>query len=532
MDVVLLAARILLAAVLAVAGATKLADRTGSRQAVIDFGLPAALAGPLGRFVPLAELAAAALLLPVATAWWGGLGALALLLAFTVGIVVNLARGRRPECRCFGQLHSEPVGWPTLVRNGVLASVAGFVVWQGRADPGASAVAWLGDLTTAERVALLLGVASLVLLAAVAWLLIQLLGQSGRVLLRLDNLEARLAGRPMPAIVPATPAPLPELGLPLGAPAPAFSLASLRGEALTLDDLRGAGKPVLLLFSDPGCSPCNALLPEVGRWQRDHAGVVTLAVVGRGNAKANRAKSTEHGLTRVLLQRDYEVAEAYRASGTPSAVLVRPDGTIGSAVAPGADAIRALVARTVGLPVPLAPATGVNGTNGAVVANGTALAPGAPAVPAAPRPGQRAPALTLPDLAGEPVALARPRGEQTLLLFWDPRCGFCARMLDDLKTWEAAPRTGAPKLLVVSTGTVEENRAMGLRSPVVLDQGFRAGQAFGAGGTPSAVLIDAKGDVASEVAVGAPAVLALAHGGQTPPTPTAAPLPLSARSPA
>jgi hypothetical protein len=85
-------------------------------------------------------------------------------------------------------------------------------------------------------------------------------------------------------------------------------------------------------------------------------------------------------------------------------------------------------------------------------------------------------------------------------------------MLDDLKTLEADPPEGAPEILVVSTGTVEDNRAMGFRSPVVLDQTLDAGKAFGASGTPSAVLVDRKGNVASELAVGAPAVLQLAGG--------------------
>jgi hypothetical protein len=74
---------------------------------------------------------------------------------------------------------------------------------------------------------------------------------------------------------------------------------------------------------------------------------------------------------------------------------------------------------------------------------------------------------------------------------------------------------GAPKLLFVSAGTEEANREMGLASTVVLDQQFAAGRAFGATGTPSAVLVDAEGRVASEVAVGAPAVLELAKATQT-----------------
>src|SRR5918911_1877876 len=92
----------------------------------------------------------------------------------------------------------------------------------------------------------------------------------------------------------------------------------------------------------------------------------------------------------------------------------------------------------------------------------------------------------------------------------NPGCGFCQQMLPDLKEWEAKPPEEAPKLLVVSAGTEEANREMGLSSPIVLDQQFAVGRAFGVAGTPSAVLVDKEGKIASEVAVGAPAVLALA----------------------
>lgn len=95
MNTALLIARVLLALVFASAGVAKLADRSGSRQALIDFGLPRSLAAPLGILLPLAELEVAAALIPVATAWWGAMGALALLLAFVGGISANLARGRK-----------------------------------------------------------------------------------------------------------------------------------------------------------------------------------------------------------------------------------------------------------------------------------------------------------------------------------------------------------------------------------------------------------------------------------------------------
>jgi uncharacterized membrane protein YphA (DoxX/SURF4 family) len=75
-----LVARLLLAGVFAIAGLAKLADRSGSRQAVIDFGLPSSYAGPLSILLPLVELAVAAALIPTSTAVWGAIGALVLLL--------------------------------------------------------------------------------------------------------------------------------------------------------------------------------------------------------------------------------------------------------------------------------------------------------------------------------------------------------------------------------------------------------------------------------------------------------------------
>ena len=64
--------------------------------------------------------------------------------------------------------------------------------------------------------------------------------------------------------------------------------------------------------------------------------------------------------------------------------------------------------------------------------------------------------------------------------------------------------------MVVSSGDAKETKADGFRSPVVLDKGYELGHAFGAAGTPSAVLVDADLRIASEVAVGAVKVFELA----------------------
>lgn len=506
MDTALLLARVILAAVFAVAGVAKLLDRKGSREGLEGFGLPASLAVPGAVLLPVAELLVAVFLLPVDTAFYAGIGALVLLLAFIAGIAYNMANGRAPDCHCFGQLHSEPAGWSTLIRNGVLSLVAILLLSGGPDRPGHSLVGWIGDMSTAEVILAILLVVALAAIAAEGWLLVHLLGQNGRVLLRLDALEAAVAeGGLSPVEAPAQrPPAAPAAGLPEGSPAPAFRLEGLHGETMTLDALRAAGKPVMLIFSDPGCGPCNALLPDIGKWQRDHASRLSVALVSRGTAEANKGKATEHGLSHVLLQKDREVSESFKAFGTPTAVIIKPDGTIGSPVAGGAEAIRQLLAKTTGTlsiaAAPAAPAAQRNG-NGAQQPSPRASSVGSPA-----------PDFSLPDLEGTTVNLADFRGKDTLVLFWNPGCGFCNRMVDDLKAWEAKPPKNAPNLLLVSTGTPEANRAQGLASTMVLDQGFNVGRQFGASGTPSAVLVDKEGKIASDVAVGAPGVLALANG--------------------
>jgi len=491
MSLLLLFARVLLCAVFLVAGLAKLADLAGSRQAMRDFGVTSKLADVFGVFLPLVELAVAVALIFPLTVWWGAVGALVLLLIFVAGIGYNLAQGRTPDCHCFGQLHSAPAGWSTLIRNLVLALIAGLVVGFGRGNTGPGVLELLAQMAVTQRLELLFGVLLLVVLVGEGWLLVQMMTQQGRLLLRIEALETGL-GVAAPAQSGATRV----MGLAVGTPAPAFELPTLNGEATKLESLRERGKSLLLFFTDPGCGPCTALLPEIATWQREHAAKMRVALVSRGTVEANRAKVTEPGVTHVLLQKDREVAQAYQAHGTPSAVVVRQDGAIGSSLAQGADAIRVLVAATL---------------NGTLPVTAPQVAAVASRPPAGPKIGEPAPNFSLPDLAGRTVHLSEFRGNPTLVLFWRPSCGFCERMLPDLKAWETNRSNGAPRLLVVSTDSVADNKAMGLGSPVVLDQqGMSVGRQFGANGTPMAVLVDAAGNIASDLAAGAPAVLELA----------------------
>ena len=259
---------------------------------------------------------------------------------FVAGIANVMVRGREAECHCFGQLHSSRVGWSTLRRNLALALVAGFVIAGERGGSGPSYMEWINGQSRTDLLALSAGAIALAILAVGGWFMAHLLRQHGRMLLRLDTLEEEFAKRGIIAYPHGAGS---ADGLAPGVPAPAFALPDLRGGTTTLDDLLAAGLPLMLVFSHPGCTPCVAMLPEIANWQRSHGADLNIAVISEGNNDDNRAAAAEHGIERVLLQREREIADAYEAYATPSSVLVSREGIIASPVAQGAPAIRVLI---------------------------------------------------------------------------------------------------------------------------------------------------------------------------------------------
>jgi peroxiredoxin len=459
----------------------KLGSRSSTWEAVEAFGLPSWLAGPARLALPVVELLVAAALIPASSAAPAGWLALGLLAVFSAVVGFSLARGRRPACHCFGQISAAPVGWRTLGRNGVLGVLAGFVAVAGWPDGGAS-LGGVGSARAATAVVIAILAAAV---AGAAGLVMLLLGRYGQVLRRLDQLEGS-------AGVGGVVGDGARAGLAVGTAAPEFALPGVDGGTVSLAGLRAAGRPVLLVFSDPDCGPCQSLLPDLAVWQTRAAGRFVTALVSSGSVAANQAKVREHELLNVAVQGDREVATAYRYAGTPSAVLVTAAGQIGSTVVAGPGAIRSLVAALLNQVPGAQP--GVGGQ--------PAQAGEGQGVPV----GQPVPAVSLPDLDGRQFDLAARRARPCLVLFWNPACGFCQQALPDLKARER----GTIDLVFVSTGSATENREMDLSSPVLLDPSFATARAFGATGTPSAILVSAGGLVASALAVGAPAVLSLA----------------------
>ncbi len=330
MDIALSAVRLLLTVVFGIAAVAKLVDRASFRRALRDFGAPEGLVRPLRYAVPAAELAVAvALVLPVA-AWWGAIAAAGMLLAFIAVIGWSLAHGRTPECNCFGRLSAGAIGRKTLVRNGILAALAGALVVAGPARSAASAVGWLGPLTPIRVAGLAGAVAVLALLSFEGWLLVNLVRQNSRLLTRVSALEAALetgAGHrtQLPLVPPSGQANGHrhhhggERGLPRGDVAPAVRLPDLDGDEVDLADFRGT--PVVLLFWSPNCGFCQRMLPDLKAWEAQRpADGPRLLVVSAGSA-----------------------GRAYGATGTPQAVLIGPDGTVASPLAAGGPAVMKLM---------------------------------------------------------------------------------------------------------------------------------------------------------------------------------------------
>jgi peroxiredoxin len=457
--VAVLVARAVLAAVFALAAVTKLADRRGSREAAVGFGVPDVLAGIVVITLPLAELAVAAALLPATSATGALAGAIALLAAFSAAIGVSMARGRTPDCHCFGQLHSEPAGTRTLLRNIVLLGLAAAAFAGSLRDRGPSAVTWLGRLSGGEAAAVVFGALAVAVVTAglVAW--------------------AVRRRPPRPRTVDPS-----EIGLPDGSDAPDFTLPGLDGSMVSLGELLRRGAPVLLLFTDTECTSCQALLPEIATWQREHEGTATFAIVNAGPPRRFRSAAADHGVEDVLFDEKRQVYKAYEVPGTPAAVRVEAPGTIVTRFTAGTTGVKALVESTV---------TGREKVYG--------LLPGA----------EIEGAIELTDAEGRRRRLDDFLGTETLFVFWDPGCGSCREIREQLLAWEADRLPGTPQLVLVTSARGDDIRGEGFSSPILLDPERTAANALGASGTPMAVLVGADGRVAWPLAIGGRHILRL-----------------------
>jgi peroxiredoxin len=492
MEFVLLITKLFLASILLIAGVAKASDPDGARKAFVGFGSSEAVAGQMSWLLPLLEIVTALTLIPPQTATIGAFSALILMVAFSIAIATNLIRGKAPDCNCFGQLQSEPISWTLFARNVVLAVLAVLIVVGGQR---VSSTSFVGLEVQPSQIVGLIGIAFVLgLLLILLMHLRRFLTEQAKMLARLEAVE-RLVEDLEAGPIEHRDAFAPSEGLPVGAPAPQFLLQTLTGDSVSRDDLLRRGKPVLLLFVSPSCGPCAAILQDVRTWQTEYADRLTIAVLSKGSTDENEKRVAQYVAGNLLLSKDSGVVENYEAKWTPAAVLLGVDGKIASPNAFGDDAIRSLL-------------TGAVASGNQASKNGTLhVKVGTSAL----KIGDPVPEFSLADVNGATFTAADLRGRETLLLFWSPTCPFCTKMSDEIQRWEQSPPINSPRLIFVVSGDYERVKTESARfeSLFVHDEHFSLGAILGTSSTPSAVLIDAAGRIASSVAIGAPKVLLL-----------------------
>jgi peroxiredoxin len=151
--------------------------------------------------------------------------------------------------------------------------------------------------------------------------------------------EAAGGKRLLPGQRPLSESRIERSGLKPGTRAPSFTLKDVRGRTVSLAQFRG--RRVLLVFTDPDCGPCDALMPDLARLHQQHRNDgLSLVLVGRGEIEANRRKAKEHGISfPVVIQDRWKLSKDYGIFATPVAFLIDAEGIIERDVAQGAEQI-------------------------------------------------------------------------------------------------------------------------------------------------------------------------------------------------
>jgi peroxiredoxin len=334
-------------------------------------------------------------------------------------------------------------------------------------------------------------VAILCVSAFAGWVMAyQLLLQNGRMLARMKRLERRLD------IPEAESEDLFVTGLPVGSLLNDFELPALSGGTRTLSSWRG--RKLVLIFVSPRCSFCLRMLPQLAALDpSDSSDRPVPVIISTGDVDENRRLFEEHRVRLpVLLQEEAELATLYRVNGTPMGYLIDEHGATETPLVPGAKALLDLIHRS-----SAAANTGTSKSlsRSRLVRNGL-------------KAGTRAPDFALPQLDGTVLRLDSYRGSTVLLVFSDPNCGPCMELAPEIQKLHAERRD--LQVIMISRGNVSANREKlarhGLTFPIVLQRHWEVSRDYGMFATPIAYLIDHEGVLASDVAVGADAILRLA----------------------
>lgn len=112
-----------------------------------------------------------------------------------------------------------------------------------------------------------------------------------------------------------------------GGKAPSFTLSTLDGRRVSLDDFRG--RPVLLNFWGSYCVPCRVEMPLIEKVAREKPNLAVLLVDVRDDPASARRLLSELAIRSTALDDgNATVASQYRVTGLPTTVFIRADGSI------------------------------------------------------------------------------------------------------------------------------------------------------------------------------------------------------------
>jgi thiol-disulfide isomerase/thioredoxin len=125
-----------------------------------------------------------------------------------------------------------------------------------------------------------------------------------------------------------TPNRVGRTGLKPGTPAPDFTLPRVGGGEASLKDF--TGRPVLVVFVQPGCGPCHAIVPELNALAQKGDPRVVVVLNADPETAREWAEEVDPAFP-VLVQERWRVSKRFEVYATPFAFLIDAGGVVWSA---------------------------------------------------------------------------------------------------------------------------------------------------------------------------------------------------------
>ncbi|MEZ5306577.1 MAG: hypothetical protein R2684_05450 [Pyrinomonadaceae bacterium] len=452
----------LLSALLAFSGAAKLGAIDLTARTVQGFGI----SGKIARFV---GVAVAILELGVGFALFADLAfsrtsAAGLMLVFLVLVSLDFVRNKHTDCYCFGSLFRKQIDGRTVIRNLLLFGFSIIVVLN---RPETAMIGIPDDLA---KDAFAFGAFALASFAASKAFELGVLQR---------EVEERISAFESLGSIASEDAV--SAGLLIGAPIPNLLVSDNDGKSFDLRNLVAKNLATLVVFVESGCTLCSELTKEIIEWRKLAKADLGLIVISKGSFEATLRKMGGEVKDFLLIANEGDALEKFGGKWVPSAVVVSANGRVGGRLATGIDEIVEL------------------GENLLEARGEEEMGIELRLSPICDRFGESVPEFDL-EYGSRRLTNRDLAARENYIIFWNPECEFCEEICDELPEWRS--RIEKAEIFLFTDKPLPAAYAERLGA-YVIDPGFGISNLIGKSGTPSAVVISAKGRVASETARGA-----------------------------